>query len=100
MSWRGWGCRSPFVPDSEPSASGAGLTGRAFGAVLGVPFRAGPAHVMALGPVTVAGALEQAVPPRHEQIEAAEQGHEGGCRGDHGDLNAACRGRKRTRPRR
>jgi hypothetical protein len=39
--------------------------------MLGVPLRAGPSHVMMLGPVIVAGAFDQLVPARHHHIEAA-----------------------------
>src|SRR4051812_48972033 len=42
----------------------------------GVPFRAWPAHVMPLGAVGVAGALDQAVAVRHDRIKAAKQQHD------------------------
>jgi len=47
------------------------------GAMSGVPLWARAAHVMALGTIGVAGALDQAVAARHDRIEAAEQRHEG-----------------------
>src|SRR5882724_3006935 len=74
-TWRGWG-RGPRLSRngnrrggriSLPSKRGAP------GPMLGVPFRTRPAHIMTLGAIAVAGAHEQPVPPRHEQIEAAEQ---------------------------
>ena len=72
--------------DSEPRASGA---------MLGVPFRTRTAHVMALGPVAVKSAVDQAMPPRYDPVEAAEQRHGDLC-GAHDTLNAACRERTRT----
>ena len=58
-------------------------------AMLGVPFRPGAAHVVALGPVAIADAVDQAVPLRDDPVEVAEQRHQGELCGAHDDLNAA-----------
>jgi hypothetical protein len=52
-----------------------------------VPFRAGAAHVVALGTIGVAGALDQVIAARHDRIEAAEQRYEGRSRRQHGNLS-------------
>ena len=38
--------------------------------MLRVPLWAGPSHVMKLGPIGIAGDLDQPVPPRHDHIQA------------------------------
>jgi len=38
--------------------------------MLRVPLWAGPSHVMKLGPIVIAGDLDQPVPPRHDHIQA------------------------------
>ncbi len=43
--------------------------------MLGVPLRAGAAHIMPLGPIAVARAVEQLLPPRHNQVDALEKRH-------------------------
>ncbi len=50
--------------------SAASLEGNAcnVSAMSGVPFRAGAAHVMPLGTIGVAGALDQPVAARHNRI--------------------------------
>ena len=118
ISWRGWGrgfqvleperrkreAEGVFL-DPAPNAPGAGrvLERNAcdVGAMPGVPFRAGAAHVVALGTIGVAGALDQAVAARHDRIEAAEQRHEGWIApAAWQPLSAVYRGRRRTAERR
>jgi len=48
-----------------------------FGAalMLRVPLWAGPSHVMKLGPIGIAGGLDQPVPLRHDYIQTLAKRH-------------------------
>jgi len=45
----------------------------------GVPLRAGPAHVVKLGPIGIADTSDQRMAPRNERAEASAQRHQCVC---------------------
>lgn len=54
--------------------------------MLGVPLWAGPSHVMKLGPIGIAGDLDQPVPRRHDHIQALAKRRRGRLSEHHGVL--------------